>query len=254
MYRPIVSCVTTNVGSQINNQSTQAEKNSVAKEEKQPLSTSSAPSTYRSSISHLYTVDMSSPDYVPLFCPATLRPGLLPATGSPEASVTRTSQASPEAQGKSSARNSQVTFSSSTPTPMGQPSAAVQEDRVSRDAHTSSDALPLPTGQVRPAVQDLEDAHDAHESRGGSAAPTGQDTSSVPAVQELATPHGEELALDGLDAEAGEPAGPQTEAPNVVENEHVDVTAPAQKIKWPRHLLTDKQKDNLMWVSTIRYS
>ncbi len=63
---------------------------------------------------------------------------------------------------------------------------------------------------MRPALQDFDDARDAHESRRGSAAPTGQGTSFVPAVQELATAHGEEQDLDGWDTEVGGHVGHQT--------------------------------------------
>ncbi len=180
--------------------------------------------------------------------------GRLVSNRPPKVPVAHTCQAS-LAQGASNARSSQVTTSiKTTTTPTQQPRAAVQEDRVYRDAHKSYVADSLPMGQVRPAVQEVDDALDAHESRRGSAAPTGQVTSSVPAVQELATAHGEELELDGWDAEVGGHVGHQISGACDIDNRNVRARDVMPLPKWLHWVYTDEERDalKLKSVSTIR--
>ncbi|KLO12672.1 hypothetical protein SCHPADRAFT_904914 [Schizopora paradoxa] len=228
-----------------NNQAIQAEKISALKKGKQPMSTPVEPAPQYSGFSHPNTASTSNSSSGPYFCEATLIPGLLNSIGIDEESDTQSSQASPVAQGKSSASLSQVTLSSSEATPMGWPSAAVQEDRPSREAFLSSEDLAIFN---QPSLWRCEDVDDTHESRGESAAPMGQDTLLVPAVQESATLHGEEIVLDEQDSEDDDREGSEAGDHDVGQAEAAPVVGwgvPAVH-DIPRHLQSDEYKNDLM--------
>ncbi len=117
----------------------------------------------------------------------------------------------------------------------------------------SFEAQPHPLEQVNPAVQDVVGAHDAHGLPRGSASPMGQDTNLVPAVQELATPHGEEPKLDGWDAQVSDPIAPQTQGTGRGKNardraRHTEATISMCH----RYFLSKFHRNYRMLVSIIR--